>query len=267
MTIVVDPDWWKTLFDEVYLITDARSVCDNVLTCREVDFICELLPLRFDHKILDLCGGHGRHTFELYKRGFTNCTLLDYSKELIDLAEANAEKNDYSVAFIQCDARSIDLPDGFFDHVIIMGNSLGYIQSPDADLKIIKEANRILRPGGWLLVEVADGSIVRKSFNPNSWHEIGEKIVVCRHRELRGKMISARELVIDKQKGLIRDKTYAIRLYDSDNLNVLIQQGGFGNVKIYTNFSPHLSNGDYGFMNNRMIGIARKTQYFDSQRQ
>jgi hypothetical protein len=26
MSIKVDPDWWKTLFDEVYLLTDARSV-------------------------------------------------------------------------------------------------------------------------------------------------------------------------------------------------------------------------------------------------
>ena len=37
MEIEVDPDWWKTLFDEVYLITDARSVCDSELTRREVD--------------------------------------------------------------------------------------------------------------------------------------------------------------------------------------------------------------------------------------
>ena len=35
----VDSDWWKTLFDETYLITDARSVCDEKLTCREVDFV------------------------------------------------------------------------------------------------------------------------------------------------------------------------------------------------------------------------------------
>ena len=259
MAIVVDPDWWKKLFDEVYLITDARSVCDEVLTCREVDVICELLSLDFGHKILDLCGGHGRHTFELYKRGFTNCTLLDYSKKLIDVAETKASENNYSVNFIQCDARSTDLPDGYFDHVIIMGNSLGYIQSPDADSKIIKEAYRILRPGGRLLVDVTDGSVVKNVFNPNSWHEIGEETVVCRHRELRGNMIQARELVIDKQKGLIRDQTYAIRLYDSESLDVLLQHSGLSKVKIYTNFSPHPSDGDYGFMNNRMIGVGQKT--------
>ena len=259
MAIEVDPDWWKTLFDEVYLITDARSVCDDGLTCREVDVICELLPMDSDHKILDLCGGHGRHTFELYKRGFTNCTLLDYSQKLIDVAETKANEYDYSVNFIQCDARRTELPDGWFDHVIIMGNSLGYIQLPDADSKIIKEAHRILRPGGWLLIDVADGSVVKNSFRPNSWHEIGEHTVVCRHRELLANMINARELVIDKQKGLIRDQTYAIRLYDSETLDGLVRQGGFSKVKVYSNFSPHSTEGDYGFMNNRMIGVGQKT--------
>ena len=258
MAIVVDPDWWKTLFDEVYLITDARSVCDDDLTCREVDVICELLPLDFGHKILDLCGGHGRHTFELYKRGFTDCTLLDYSKKLISVAETKANENEYSVNFIQSDARRTNLPDGYFDHVIIMGNSLGYIQYPDADANITKEACRILRPGGWLLVDVADGSVVKNLFNPNSWHEIGEDTIVCRHRELCGDMINARELVIDKQKGLIRDQTYAIRLYDSEGLEGLLQRSGFSNVKIYANFSPHSNEGDYGFMNNRMIGVGQK---------
>jgi D-alanine-D-alanine ligase len=139
-----------------------------------------------------------------------------------------------------------------------MGNSLGYIQAPDADSKIIKEAYRLLRPGGWLLADVADGSVVKNSFCPNAWHEIGEETVVCRHRELQGNLINARELVIDKQKGLIRDQTYAIRLYDSESLEVLLQQGRFSKVKVYTNFSPHPSDGDYGFMNNRMIGVGQK---------
>ena len=125
--------------------------------------------------------------------------------------------------------------------------------------KIIKEAYRILRPGGWLLVDVTDGSVVKNSYSPNSWHEIGEETVVCRHRELRGNMIKARELVIDKQKGLIRDQTYAIRLFDSESLDVLLYQSGFSKVKIHTNFSPHSSDGDYGFMNYRMIGVGQKT--------
>ena len=44
--IRVDPDWWKTLFDEVYLVTDAPFVCNPALTTREVDVIEKLLPLQ-----------------------------------------------------------------------------------------------------------------------------------------------------------------------------------------------------------------------------
>jgi hypothetical protein len=71
-------------------------------------------------------------------------------------------------------------------------------------------------------------------------------------------MVKAREMVIDKQMGLIRDRTYAIRLYDSDSLELLFQQAGFNSVIVYLNFSPHQSTDDYGFMNNRMIGIGQK---------
>ena len=86
MSIQVDPAWWKTLFDEVYLLTDARSVCDPQITRREVDLICRLLPIEDGQSILDLCGGHGRHTLELCRRGFTSCTLLDFSQPLINIA-------------------------------------------------------------------------------------------------------------------------------------------------------------------------------------
>ena len=92
MTIQVDPEWWKTLFDEIYLITDARSVCDEEITRREVDLICELLPISPGHKVLDLCGGHGRHSLELAARGMGQCTLVDYSCHLIEQAGASAAR-------------------------------------------------------------------------------------------------------------------------------------------------------------------------------
>jgi len=43
--IRVEHDWWKTLFDEVYLVTDAPFVCNPALTKREVDVIENVLGL------------------------------------------------------------------------------------------------------------------------------------------------------------------------------------------------------------------------------
>ena len=201
MSLTIDPDWWKTLFDEVYLVTDARSVCNDALTRLEIDVVCELLPLDYGHRILDLCGGHGRHSLELCHRGYTRCTVLDYSRELIERAKSRAAEHDLDLVCIRSDARKTELAPESFDHVIIMGNSLGYIQEADADGQILAEAFRVIRPGGWLLVDVTDGARVKKSFHPNAWHEIGSDTVVCRQRELRQDTIVARELVLSKQKG------------------------------------------------------------------
>jgi D-alanine-D-alanine ligase len=259
MSIRVDPDWWKTLFDEVYLLTDARSVCDPRITRREVDLICGLLPIRGSHKILDLCGGHGRHSLELSSRGFRACTLLDYSQTLIEVARKKARQDDLEVDFICGDARQMDMPAGTYDHVIIMGNSMGYIQKEGADARILAEAFRVLRSGGWLLVDVADGQTIRSGFKPNAWHEIGEEIIVCRQREIQGDFICAREIVLSKTDGLIRDQTYAIRLYDAAGLSALLESAGFARINIHTDFSPHDKDGDYGFMNNRLIATTQKS--------
>lgn len=256
MSIDVDPDWWQTLFDEVYLLTDARSVCDEDITRLEVNVICELLPVAPGHRILDLCGGHGRHCFELCQRGFAHCTLLDYSEYLTGKAQAAARDDRLPIEVIRADARSTGLPSQSFDHVLIMGNSLGYVQQPEADTQIIAEALRLLRPGGWLLVDVTDGAAVRAAFNPMAWHEIGDDIVVCRRRELEQKRVVAREMVLSKDSGLIRDRTYAIRLYEPRDMEHLLARAGFSQIRVHTRFSPQRSGDDYGFMNHRMLATG-----------
>ena len=258
MTMRVDPEWWKTLFDEVYLLTDARSVCDDELTRREIDVICELIPIRPGHRILDLCGGHGRHSLALCERGYENCTVLDYSACLINHGKAYAADRNYSIEFVQGNARNTGFKPGAFDHVLIMGNSLGYALNADADRSILVEARRILRSGGWLLIDAANGDSAKACFNPIAWHEIGPDIVVCRQREINKNSICSREMVISKAKGLIRDRTYSIRLYEPDSLAALIEEAGFTGIKVKTEFAPHKNKGDYGFMNHRMIVTAQR---------
>jgi D-alanine-D-alanine ligase len=258
MSFTVDPEWWKTLFDDIYLLTDARTVCDEEITRREVDLVCELLPLRPEHRILDLCGGQGRHSFELHSRGYQGCTLLDYSSYLIDHARGRAAAAQCRIEVIQADARHTGLPSDYFDHVIIMGNSLGYLPDPGDDREILAEANRVLRAGGWLLIDVVDPTVVSGSLNPVAWHEIGVDTVVCRQRETHGDRVCARELVLSKQRGLVRDRTYSIRLFDGDTLQALLEHAGFEGISILSGFSSHRMKGDYGCMDQRMVGTCRK---------
>jgi D-alanine-D-alanine ligase len=254
----MDPEWWKTLFDEMYLVTDARTVCDEALTCREVDFLEQVLKLEKSWPILDLCGGQGRHSLELSRRGFQDVTVLDYSKVLIDLGRERARKEGLNTMFARKDARDTGFPSQRFKAIIVIANSFGYFVDEGENEKILREAFRLLMPKGSLCLDLPHKEHVLRNFTPQSWHEANEEIVVCRQRKLDEDVVYGREMVISKMKGVLRDSTYCTRLYSPEKIKKLLGSAGFPSVAIQKDFVSHGKKGDYGLMTNRMIVIADK---------
>ena len=70
-------EWWKTLFNSIYLKTDGDVIENNDNTLKEVDMLIKAVDLQADHRVLDLCCGQGRHVIELQKRGYENVSGLD----------------------------------------------------------------------------------------------------------------------------------------------------------------------------------------------
>jgi D-alanine-D-alanine ligase len=256
--IQFDPEWWKTLFDETYLITDARTVCDEALTCREVDFLEQILKLEKSWPILDLCGGQGRHSLELSRRGFRDVTVLDYSKVLIDLGIETAQREGLNTRFVRRDARDTALPDEGFKVIFVMANSFGYFVDEGENERILREAFRLLKPKGSLLLDLPHREYALKNFVPRSWHETNEEMVICRQRELDEDVVFGREMVICKKRGMIRDATYCTRLYSPERITALLKSASFISAGIHKDFVSHGKKGDYGLMTNRMIVIAEK---------
>ncbi len=256
--IEVDPDWWKATFDEVYLMTDARSVCDDAITSKEIDVILGLLPIASNHVTLDLCGGHGRHSFELSSRDCGRFTVVDYSDFLLCHAMSHAGNNGHKVSFIRSDVRKTPVLSGSCDNVLILGNSLGYLDSHGADFEIVSEAFRTLKKGGRILIDVTDGDQVKKTFIENSTHEADNGHMVTRKRQIINNRMCVREITKDKSAVLLRDNAYSVRLYSQDSLAMLLKSAGFTSVDVTLDFSPHEKSGDYGFMNKRMIAVGAK---------
>jgi D-alanine-D-alanine ligase len=256
--VTVDPDWWKVLFDDTYLITDARSVCDERLTCREVDFLEQALGLEKSWSILDLCGGQGRHSLELSRRGFRDVTVLDYSEVLINLGIERARKEGLNTRFIRGDARDTGLPKHGFRVIMVMASSFGYFVDERENRRMLEEMFRLLMPKGSLLLDLPNREHVLNNFVPKSWHEGIEEIVICRERELAEDVIYTREVVISKVKGLIRDETYCTRLYGPERITAMLTSTGFISVKIQKGFVSHAEKEDYGCMTNRMVVNAGK---------
>jgi D-alanine-D-alanine ligase len=258
--IHVDPDWWRSLFDEIYLVTDAPFVCNPELTRREVDGVERVLHLRHTDRILDLCGGQGRHSIELARRGYQHLTVLDYADFLLQHGRREASEAGLHVTFCQGDARAMTFPAATFDAVLLMANSFGYFADAEDDRRLLCEVRRVLIAGGHLLIDLIDRSVALRHFRAESWHEATEDIIVCWKRELAGDVVRVREMVLSKASGLLRDRTYAERLYSAESLQKLLSEVGFVDVNVHHNAFVHQpnSNTDYGLATNRMITTATK---------
>ena len=93
---------------------------------------------------------------------------------------------------------------------------------------------------------------------PQTWHEIGEDVVVCRQREMQSDCILAREMVLSKGVGMVRDRTYCIHLYEADELIDLVEKAGFEAVQVHADLSHPTCSEDVGCMNHRLVIAARK---------
>jgi D-alanine-D-alanine ligase len=258
LTEMLDRDWWAKIFDRIYLITDADIALNEELTRREVDLITELLGLEKEDVVLDLCCGNGRHSLELARRGFRNVVGLDYSAELLQVARERAGSEGLKVRFKQGDARNLPFPSNAFDAVIMMGNSFGYFADPFDDLRVLKEVQRVLRPYGKFLLDVADGEFLRRNFERYSVERLHDGLMVVRERELdaHGNRLVSRELVIDGEQRVVADRVYAVRLYDYPTLRSLLVRAGFTGVFLTSRLSYEPVDKDPGMMRHRLLVLS-----------
>jgi D-alanine-D-alanine ligase len=256
----VPSDWWSTVFNSLYLKTDADVVDDARITRGEIDLLCKALNLSPDDKILDLCCGQGRHTLELGRRGFRCVEGLDRSHYLIQKAKECAKNEGLGVRFREGDARKLPYPPDSFDALLILGNSFGYFETLQDDLRVLKEVLRVLKPWGKLLIDIANGGYLREHFQPRSWEWINGKLFVCRERSLscdRDRLVS-REVITHVEKGVIADQFYAERLYSFESLARLLTEAGFSDVSSSVEIASDSARAqDLGMMERRIVVTAQ----------
>ncbi|MFC1585266.1 methyltransferase domain-containing protein [Fibrobacterota bacterium] len=263
----VKADWWRHLFNANYLRTDGDVVADPEITRREVDLFIQVLKPEKESSILDLCCGQGRHAMDLADRGYVNITGLDRSHYLISRARSLSKQEGKKVAFKEGDARKLSFPSAVFDYVLLAGNSFGYFESREDDLKVLNEIARVLKPKAPLLIDVTDGNYIREQYQPRSWEWIDKNYFVCRERTLSSdndRLIS-REVISHAKKGVIADQFYAERLYTNDSLGKLLKDAGFQNILFHSELAPASKrNQDLGMMARRIIVSARTKKRFVS---
>ena len=254
-------DWWKTLFNAVYLKTDGDVVENRANTSQDVDLFLEATGLRPGDRVLDLCCGQGRHAIEMAQRGHTAVVGLDRSRYLVRLARKRSERSGVSVTFKEGDARKFRLPEALFDGVALFGNSFGYFEREEDDHVVLRSVRRVLKPNGHLFMDLTDGDWMREHFEPRSWEWVDQDQFVCRERALAkdNRRLITREVVTHAERGVIADQFYAERLYSREEIQNLLHSAGFVDFECLPAPGTCSERGqDLGMMAQRLVLVARK---------
>jgi D-alanine-D-alanine ligase len=215
-----------------------------------------LSPLTPEAKVLDLCCGQGRHVLEFCRRGFGKVEGFDRSSFLLSEARERAKFERLPARFCEGDARVLPYVAETFDAVWILGNSFGYFTSAEDDCAMLREAHRVLRPAGRLLLDVTDGEYLKIHYAPRTWEWIDATMFVCRERELStdGDRFVSREIITDVERGVLVDRFYAERLYTSEELRQLLTRAGFCLANVHSDLiTGSARNQDLGMMARRIV--------------
>jgi len=114
-------------------------------------------------KLLNLGCGHGadfipfKESFELYG--------VDFSAEMLKLAEKYAAKNGFKAKLFQADIRNLPFENGFFDFAIAVA-SLHHLPGHAEQLKALGGLKRVLKPGAEAFITVWNRTQPRFWFKP-----------------------------------------------------------------------------------------------------
>ncbi len=139
-----------------------------------VQLIDHTMHIPHDAEILDLCCGFGRHTIALAERGY-RVTGLDYSQHLINYArEYNAHPN---ATYVVGDIRG-PYPSRSYALIANLFTSFGYFDSHDDHQQVFHTMRDHLAPGGRLVMDFLNSTVLRSTLVPESMSMIGETTVI-----------------------------------------------------------------------------------------
>ena len=225
-------EWFKDLYDQFRMDTNFGKVSDKD-TKADVDFICEVLGLDKDNKVLDLFCGFGRHSIELAKRGYS-ATAIDYNRSYLEFGKKLCEGMDNTPNFVQGDVRSINYGDNY-DAAIIMFNSFGYFNDNE-DKLILGKIYNVLKPKGKFLIEILNRDWILKNYKDKQESEFGNiKIIEKREFDI---LTSRNNFIIERsEENRIVSKKGSWRLYSPHEIINVLEGIGFHLVNAYSNLS------------------------------
>jgi ubiquinone/menaquinone biosynthesis C-methylase UbiE len=125
-------------------------------------------------KVLDLGSGSGRHLMKLKN---AKMYLVDFSKEMIELAKKNAKEKNIDAEFSVSKMSKLPYENNFFDSAICI-SALHCVETTGEREKIVEELYRVLKSSGKVLIAVWNKNSKRfrgKNEKRIGWRDSGKR--------------------------------------------------------------------------------------------
>jgi SAM-dependent methyltransferase len=219
--------WWRDYFGDDFFDLH-HDLFPEALSRREVAGMLELLQVPIGGTVLDVPCGWGRHSVLLAEHGY-NVVASDLSYDLLRRVESGPGP----VHCIAADIRMQPLRSALFDAVINVFTSLGLFLDDAEDLRALREAHRLLKPGGKFLLESMHRDDVIASYaERDRWFLPDGTEVRVRRRFDPVAGISYEKLHWKRGEETGR-KSHALRLRTAGEIDRLLREAGFDDVEYY----------------------------------
>ena len=116
-------------------------------------------------RALDTACGYGRHSRALAKRGW-EVTGVDLMPGYLAEARRRAKAAGVAVKFKRAELKELSAFQGGFDLALNLYTSFGYYPTAAANLACLKQMAAVLKPGGWLCVELIPRETLQRTVEP-----------------------------------------------------------------------------------------------------
>ena len=225
------PNWAQEYFERGYGQRWGLAAPDERVRI-ETSGIWKILQLLETSRVVDIGCGHGRHAVALAERG-SAVVAVDFADRLLRRARHLACDARVSVLWIRGDMRMLPLQNDCADAVLIT-DSFGFFETETEHEAVMREARRILRDLGSLMLKVVNGVPILAAFRENEREQRdGVEVSISNTLTLDPPRMTQR-LTVNGSGG---QGTYERRqrLYRAEDLQAVLERCGFSVTGIFAN--------------------------------